>query len=257
MEQIQIIGVDNILNKVLDPIQIGFTSSENLVCSCKAVAKRDAVEKVGVIGKRNGHYDIVEYSELSDAQANEMGSNGQLRFNQGSILVFMISAQFLVDLVTSTDSDKKGLYHRAFKKVSHVDPDTWDEVTPDAENAWKFELFLHNFMPQVPDGKLGVLMVDRDTEFAAVKNADGSDANKPLPDTPAFAKMMYLRESQAWLQQVQGLKIGGSAVGKVEVSPLLSYAGENMNWLKHIFKKSSIGGEGGYLDHAGNYTSTE
>jgi len=31
------------------------------------VAKRDAVEKVGVIGKRNGHYDIVEYSELSDA----------------------------------------------------------------------------------------------------------------------------------------------------------------------------------------------
>lgn len=76
-----------------------------------------------------------------------------------------------------------------------MDPETWDEVTPDRENAWKFELFLHNFMPEVPDGKLGVLMVDRDTEFAPVKNADGADPNKPLPDTPAYARMMYLRES--------------------------------------------------------------
>ena len=105
LEQIQIIGVDNVLNKVLDPIQIGFNASEELVCSCKAVAKRDAVEKVGVVGKRDGHYDIVEYSELSDAQANEKGGNGQLRFNQGSILIFMINTQFLVDLVTSSDTD--------------------------------------------------------------------------------------------------------------------------------------------------------
>ena len=100
-------------------------------------------------------------------------------------------------------------------------------------------------------------MVDRDTEFAPVKNADGSDPNKPLPDTPAYARMMYLRESQQWLQQVQGLKIAGGAVGNIEVSPLLSYAGENMNWLKHIFKKTSLGSNGGYLDHAGQYITQE
>jgi UDP-N-acetylglucosamine/UDP-N-acetylgalactosamine diphosphorylase len=99
-EYVQIIGVDNILNKVLDPIQIGFTVSEGLDCSCKAVAKRDPTEKVGVIGKKNGHYDIVEYSELDDEQANARKGNGQLLFNEGSILIFLISAKFLVDLVT-------------------------------------------------------------------------------------------------------------------------------------------------------------
>jgi UDP-N-acetylglucosamine pyrophosphorylase len=30
----------------------------------KAVNKRDAYEKIGVIGKKNGRYNIVEYSEL-------------------------------------------------------------------------------------------------------------------------------------------------------------------------------------------------
>ena len=64
LDYIQIIGVDNILNKVLDPIQVGFNANEDLLCSCKAVPKRNASEKVGVIGKRNGKYDIVEYSEL-------------------------------------------------------------------------------------------------------------------------------------------------------------------------------------------------
>jgi len=94
------IGVDNILNKVLDPIQIGFTVSEGLDCSCKAVAKRDPSEKVGVIGKKNGLYNIVEYSELDDEQANARKGNGQLKFNEGSILIFLISSKFLVDLVS-------------------------------------------------------------------------------------------------------------------------------------------------------------
>ena len=81
MEYLQIIGVDNILNKVLDPIQVGFTASENLLCSCKAVSKRDASEKVGVIGRKNGLYNIVEYSELSEDQSQALGSDGKLKFN--------------------------------------------------------------------------------------------------------------------------------------------------------------------------------
>ena len=39
------------------------------------------------------------------------------------------------------------LYHKAFKKVEHFDLEKMDKVTPIKENAWKFELFLQNFMP--------------------------------------------------------------------------------------------------------------
>jgi len=46
-------------------------------------------------------------------------------------------------------------------------------VEPEVENGWKFELFIHSFLPMVDIGKLGILMVDRDSEFAPVKNADG------------------------------------------------------------------------------------
>ena len=49
----------------------------------------------------------------------------------------------------------------------------------------------------VEQGKLGVMMVDRNTEFAPVKNADGPD--EPLPDTPAFARKMILAEATKWL----------------------------------------------------------
>jgi len=53
---VQVIGVDNILNKVLDPIMIGFTASRQLQTTLKACQKRDSAEKVGLIVKRGGKY---------------------------------------------------------------------------------------------------------------------------------------------------------------------------------------------------------
>jgi len=40
------------------------------------------------------------------------------------------------------------------------------------------------------------------------------------------------------------------------VSFLLSYAGENMEWLKNIHKRRPLGGAAGYLDHEGEYIET-
>ena len=83
-------------------------------------------------------------------------------------------------------------------------------------------------------------MVDRQTEFAPVKDADGPKLTtfgyeaQPLPDTPAFARCMILAEATKWLEGAEknGLKIAPEAKGKIEVSFLLSYHGENLAWLK-------------------------
>ena len=126
LEYVQIIGVDNALNKVLDPVQIGFTYNSNLQASLKAVPKRDAHEKVGVIGKKNGKYNIVEYSELPESMALETEADGKtLKYNHGHILVFVIQCEFLMSLVLGDDADQSSLYHRAFKKISHADLDTY------------------------------------------------------------------------------------------------------------------------------------
>ena len=66
---VQVIGVDNVLNKILDPTHIGFTDLNNFDASLKCCVKSSPDEKVGVVMKKNGKYDIVEYSEISSEMA--------------------------------------------------------------------------------------------------------------------------------------------------------------------------------------------
>lgn len=93
----------------------------------------------------------------------------------------------------------------------------------------------------IPSGELGVLLVDRATEFAPIKNSNGLDSNNPAPDTPDSAKKYLMEETTEWLSHVDGLTINGQAKNKVELSYLLSYRGENLEKLKDIF-------EGGVID---------
>ena len=62
---VQVIGVDNVLNKIMDPIQVGYQHQNKLDATLKVLVKRSPDEKVGVVCKKNGMFDIVEYSELS------------------------------------------------------------------------------------------------------------------------------------------------------------------------------------------------
>ena len=64
----------------------------------------------------------------------------------------MVNARFLMQLIEGQNSSSNSLYAKAFKKVAHMDPETWDKITPEKENAWKFELFIHNFCPSIPEG---------------------------------------------------------------------------------------------------------
>ena len=84
LDFVQIIGVDNVLNKVLDPLHLGFSIDRNYELSMKTCEKRNASEKVGVIGKSNGKYQVIEYTELSDALRNETEEDGKtLKFRHG------------------------------------------------------------------------------------------------------------------------------------------------------------------------------
>lgn len=109
---------------------------------------------------KNGKYDIVEYSELTPEQATLTRSpeDERLMFELGSILVFMLSSDKLLQLCASTAQLNK-LYHKAFKKLEYYDKEQDQTLKPDKENAYKFELFLHNFLPFCDDGKFGVLCV--------------------------------------------------------------------------------------------------
>ena len=63
-----ILGVDNALQKVGDPVFLGYAIENQLQIASKYISKRHPEEKVGVHAESNGKPTIVEYSELSNEQ---------------------------------------------------------------------------------------------------------------------------------------------------------------------------------------------
>jgi len=221
IDYVQVIGVDNVLNRLLDPVYFGFTAKNGLQAAMKSVVKRDAREPVGVVVKKRiggtFKYDIVEYSEIAEADVTAVNpESGELKFNLGNILVFVLKTDKLLELANKTET-LNTLYHVAFKKNNN-----WDGqqvVKPTGPNSYKFELFLHNFLPFCD--RLGVMRVAREEEFAPVKNAEGVDS-------PQSARELIFAQSKRWLAKA-GVDVGER---QVEVDLLLSYEGEGLEGVK-------------------------
>ena len=78
--------------------------------------KRDPAEKVGVVLTKNGKYDIVEYTDLTEEESKRTVEDGSLFFELGSILMFMLSTKKLLELCQDASVLNK-LYNKSFKKI--------------------------------------------------------------------------------------------------------------------------------------------
>jgi UDP-N-acetylglucosamine/UDP-N-acetylgalactosamine diphosphorylase len=72
------------------------------------------------------------------------------------------------------------------KKISYLDTEDLSLIKLKEANGYKFELHLKSFIPFIEAGKLGVLKVDRDDEYAPIKNAEGSPV-----DSPNIARQLF------------------------------------------------------------------
>lgn len=99
-------------------------------------------------------------------------------------MIFVLSTKKLLSLCRDS-STLNQLYHKAFKKIEAWNDQEGKAVKPDKENGYKFELFLHNFLPFCDQGKFGAIKVDRIEEFGPVKNANGPEGETPVNDSPA------------------------------------------------------------------------
>ena len=116
-----------------------------------------------------------------------------LVFRQAYITILVVSARRLLQL-SQSQSGLTTLYHRAHKKVEHVDIETYKQVAVTKENAWKFELFLHDLVPLIPIDRIGVLECDRKVDYSPVKNADSESVK-----TPATARRDLMAECGTWM----------------------------------------------------------
>ena len=91
-------GVDNVLVKMVDPVLIGISISNNVPAAGKSVVKAGPKERVGVFCKRNGKPSVVEYTEITDEMAEAKNESGDLVFGESHILCNLFSVKAIDDI---------------------------------------------------------------------------------------------------------------------------------------------------------------
>jgi UDP-N-acetylglucosamine/UDP-N-acetylgalactosamine diphosphorylase len=66
LQYIHVVGVDNILMKIADPVMTGYMTHHKVDIMNKVIMKENPEEKVGVLASRHGQSVLVEYSEIKE-----------------------------------------------------------------------------------------------------------------------------------------------------------------------------------------------
>lgn len=162
-----ICGIDNCLVKMADPVFIGYHISEGAPACAKSFMKCAPDEKAAIFCYSQGHPFVIEYTEIPANLANERDENGDFTYGDANVLNYIFNVNIIDDLCKYYMP-----YHAAVKKVTYMDTNEGKCVTiPD---GLKFELFLFDYFSHIED--LRLLRIDRDQEFAPVKNPTGIDS---------------------------------------------------------------------------------
>lgn len=200
-------SVDNILCQVADPTFIGAFICRNAECGLKVVTKKSPDECLGVVVLDSaGKVRIVEYSELSSDMKKE-------NYTLGNICIHLFTRDFL-EFASSIELP----YHFARKKLVDGFGKTQD-IT-----GIKREQFIFDIFPFA--SSVLVFGVNREEEFAPLKNATG-------PDSPETCRQAFSSLCISWLERSGAKVLRSTPFDLVEISPLLSSDGTH---LKQIVK---------------------
>ena len=199
--------VDNPLVEVASPAFIGLHLLRGADMSIKVCAKRDPQEGLGMMCLRDGRYEMVEYTELTEEQKNRRTADGELYFKFGSVAIHVFDFAFL-----KRETAASLPLHLAHKKIATCDAEG-NVVKPTAPNGYKFEKFVFDVIPDA--ARVLDVVFDRAEEFSPVKNAEGSDS-------PATCRRDLQRKWARWLEEC-GVAVPRGADGetaiKIEIDP--------------------------------------
>ncbi len=168
IEWINVFAVDNVLQGIADPVFLGATIDSGKMCGAKVVRKAFPEEKVGAICKENGKPHIIEYYELSHEMMHQTNADGSLAYGFGVTLNYLFPISRLKETL-----DNKMPLHVVKKTVPYIN-ESKELVEPTEPNGLKFETLALDLIHEMEDCL--VFEVDREKEFAPVKNKSGVDS---------------------------------------------------------------------------------
>ncbi|GIW71325.1 MAG: UDP-N-acetylhexosamine pyrophosphorylase [Planctomycetota bacterium] len=209
--------IDNPLVRIADPVFLGYMLERGDEAAAKVARKREPAERVGVWAIVDGRPGVVEYTELGEQEAIATDENGELVYGLANLAIHAFTRTFLERVAREASLP----YHIARKKVPHIDR-KGRPVEPERPNGIKFECFIFDAFREARGVTL--LEVERDREFAPIKNAEG-------PDSPASARQLMSDVYGAWLEAC-GAHVPrderGHVTVPIEISPLVALGVEDL-----------------------------
>ena len=168
VEWLNVFAIDNVLQRIADPVFVGAVIEEGYVSGGKVVRKANENERVGNLCLEDGKPQIVEYYEMTPELLSMRKPNGDLVFNFGVILNYLFRIDKLVDIINTEIP-----VHVVEKKIPYLD-DKGELVKPEKINGYKFETLVLD-MVHLMDDCLPYEVI-REKEFAPIKNPTGVDS---------------------------------------------------------------------------------
>ena len=168
VEWLNIFAVDNVLQRIADPVFVGATLDSGCVSGAKVVRKAEPMEKIGVLCLEDGRPSIVEYYEMTEEIINSRNADGELSYNFGVILNYLFRVDKLEEIMSA-----KMPVHVVEKKIPYIN-EKGEVIKPETPNGYKFELLVLD-MIHLFENCLSYEVV-RDYEFAPIKNKTGVDS---------------------------------------------------------------------------------
>ncbi|MBQ8909310.1 MAG: UTP--glucose-1-phosphate uridylyltransferase [Clostridia bacterium] len=165
---LNVFAVDNVLQKMGDPVFVGATIAGGYEIGAKVIRKADPYEKVGVMCKRDGKPSVIEYIDLTDEMAHAVDEQGERLYNFGVIFNYLYNLDLLYKI-----KDEKLPLHIVTKKVEYVN-EKGEKIKPEVPNAHKFE-YLGVDLVELASSVLPFEVL-REKEFAPIKNKEGVDS---------------------------------------------------------------------------------
>jgi len=208
--------VDNVLVKVADPLLLGIGAESKVDIVAKVVPKAYPQEAVGVLARVNNKYAVLEYSEIDEEKRFAVDSNGVLLYNATHLVINNFSLAFTKNFCNEHFKDLP--IHIARRNYNYNNNGVQKSIP-----CIKLELFAFDIFPFA--SKLQAVEMNRDEEFSPLKNSD--ETNKDCPKT---CKEHLSNLHKRYIIQAGGIIEPGE--GYCEISPLITYSGEGLEFLK-------------------------